>query len=53
MADCCADSCSSVKPPVDPRYRRVLCVDRIIRQCSDVHYRVGRGMASRLGVAAC
>ena len=26
MADCCAGSCSSGKPPVDPRYRRVLWI---------------------------
>jgi Co/Zn/Cd efflux system component len=26
MADCCSGSCSSGKPPVDPRYRRVLWI---------------------------
>lgn len=26
MADCCAGSCSSGKPPVDPRYRRALWI---------------------------
>lgn len=26
MADCCSGGCSSTKPPVDPRYRRVLWI---------------------------
>jgi len=26
MADCCSGGCSSDKPPVDPRYRRVLWI---------------------------
>lgn len=30
MSDCCADPCGSSKPPVDPRYRRVLWVALVI-----------------------
>jgi Co/Zn/Cd efflux system component len=30
MSDCCANSCASEKPPVDPRYRRILWVALIV-----------------------
>ena len=30
MADCCSGGCSSSKPPVDPRYRRVLWIALVV-----------------------
>ncbi|MDB5839066.1 MAG: cation transporter [Herminiimonas sp.] len=30
MSDCCAGACSSEKPPIDPKYRRVLAVALLV-----------------------
>ncbi|MDB5792916.1 MAG: cation transporter [Massilia sp.] len=30
MADCCSGGCSSDKPPVDPRYRRILWIALVV-----------------------
>ncbi|OGB24871.1 MAG: cation transporter [Burkholderiales bacterium RIFCSPLOWO2_02_FULL_57_36] len=30
MADCCTNTCSAEKPPIDPRYRRILWVALVV-----------------------